>query len=377
MTIPHSAVLYVDDDPKNVHAFRLAFKDRFRIVSASSGAEALEMIAREPVAVLVTDHRMPVMTGAELCVEVKKAFPDVIRMIVTAYSDIGAVMDAINRGEVSRYFIKPWREEQLVDALQAGIEAFQLSTLARDLQVRLLQREQQATTTYVLGRVLHEVVSPAVGIRDNLGFLLDSIGHLVSLSAAGDPEAPRLTKELLPAIQDAHAAAEDLVGRIERFRQGEPPTAAQPAGASLERAIQVAAGIARARIRERATLILDLTDKPFVRADPIQLSQIALNLLLNSCEALDPGSPEKNRITISTFAQGDHCGFVVEDTGPGFPPELRDRLFEPLVSSKSEGERRGLGLAIVRDIVENLGGKIQAEHDARGTRFYVELPRSG
>jgi two-component system NtrC family sensor kinase len=377
MTIPHSAVLYVDDDPRNVHAFRLAFKDRFRVLAASSGAQALEMIAKEPIAVLVTDHRMPEMTGAELCLEVKKAFPDVIRMVVTAYSDIGAVMDAINRGEVSRYFIKPWREEQLVDALQAGIEAFQLSTLARDLQVRLLQREQQATTTYVLGRVLHEVVSPAVGIRDNLGFLVDSIGQLVSLWAAGDPEAPRLAKELLPAMQDAHAAAEDLVGRIERFRQGEPPTVAQPAGASLERAIQVAAGIARARIRERATLILDLTDKPFVRADPTQLSQIALNLLLNSCEALEPGSPEKNRIAITTFAQGDRCGFVVEDSGPGFPPGLQDRIFEPLVSTKPDGERRGLGLAIVRDIVENLSGKIQAEHDARGTRFYVELPRSG
>jgi two-component system, NtrC family, sensor kinase len=377
MTIPHSAVLYVDDDPKNVHAFRLAFKDRFRIVVASSGAEALEIIAREPVAVLVADHRMPGMTGAELCVEVKKNFPDVIRMMVTAYSDIGAVLDAINRGEVVRYFIKPWREEHLVDAIQAGIEAFQLTTLARDLQVRLLQREQQATTTYVLGRVLHEVVSPAVGIRDNLGFLVDSIAQLVNLIATGDSDALRLTKELLPAMQDAYAAAEDLVGRIERFRQGEPPTTAPPTGASLERAIQVAAGIARGRIRERATLILDLSEKPLVRADPTQLSQIALNLLLNSCEALDPGHPEKNRITVSTFAQGDRCGFVVEDTGPGFPPEFRDRIFEPLVSTKEQGDRRGLGLAIVRDIVENLGGKINAEHDARGARFYVELPRSG
>ncbi|HET6284727.1 MAG TPA: response regulator, partial [Polyangia bacterium] len=197
MTLPHYDVLYVDDDPRNIHAFRLAFKDQFRLVTAQSGKEALEILAKQPVAVLLADQRMPEITGAALCAAAKAQFPDVVRMIVTAYSDMTAVMEAINKGEVTRYFFKPWREEMVAEALRAGVEAYQIATLARDLQVRLLQQEQQATTTFLLGRVLHEIVSPAVGIRDNLGFLVDSVSQLARMAASGVPVVPRVASELV------------------------------------------------------------------------------------------------------------------------------------------------------------------------------------
>jgi two-component system, NtrC family, sensor kinase len=380
VTLPHSAVLYVDDDPRNLHAFRLAFKEHFRLLVAGNAQEALEVLEREPVAVLLADQRMPGVTGAELASEVRRRFPDVIRMIVTAYSDLGAVMDAINKGEVVRYFIKPWREEQMIDAIRAGIEAYQLTTVARDLQTRLLQQEQQATTTVILGRVLHELVSPAVGIRDNLGFLLDSVAQLARMAAAGDPDVVRVASGLVPAVEDALGSAEELVERVERFRQGEPmiPADGGGAGASLERAVQAAAGIVRPRARERARLVLDMADKPLARADATQLGQIVVNLLVNACEAIAPGHPERNQITVTTLAKGDRCVLVVEDTGGGITPELKDRLFEPFVSSKrpasGASSGRGLGLAIVKQIVENLGGKIEAAPAPRGTRFYVELP---
>ena len=192
-------------------------------MTAGSGREALEILAREPVAVLLADQRMPEMSGSELCATVKQRFPDVIRMILTAYSDIGSVVEAINGGQVSRYFIKPWREEELADAIRAGIDAFQLVTVTRDLQIRLLQQEQQSTTTYLLGRILHEVVSPAIGIRDNLGFVVDSVTQLAQMAAASDPDVPRIASDLVPALTDAHDSAIDLVGRIEQFRQGEVP----------------------------------------------------------------------------------------------------------------------------------------------------------
>ena len=145
---------------------------------------------------LLADQRMPEMSGSELCATVKQRFPDVIRMILTAYSDIGSVVEAINGGQVSRYFIKPWREEELADAIRAGIDAFQLVTVTRDLQIRLLQQEQQSTTTYLLGRILHEVVSPAIGIRDNLGFVVDGVTQLARMAAASDPDVPRVASDL-------------------------------------------------------------------------------------------------------------------------------------------------------------------------------------
>jgi two-component system, NtrC family, sensor kinase len=376
-SLPHSAVLYVDDDARNLHAFRLGFKNRFRVVTASSGREALEVLAREPVAVLLSDQRMPEMSGSELCATVKQRFPDVIRMILTAYSDIGSVVEAINGGQVSRYFIKPWREEELADAIRAGIDAFQLVTVTRDLQIRLLQQEQQSTTTYLLGRILHEVVSPAIGIRDNLGFVVDGVTQLARMAAASDPDVPRVASDLVPALTDAHDSAIDLVGRIEQFRQGEAPLASHDGGTSLDRAIQTAAGIVRPRISERARLILDTSHKAFVRGEPTQLTQVIVNLLLNAYEAIEPGAPEKNQITVTTLVKADRCGFVVEDTGRGIPEEVAARIFEPFFSTKKGGANTGLGLPIVHEIIERLGGTIELDRASRGTRFYVELPRAG
>jgi signal transduction histidine kinase len=375
--LPHSAVLYVDDDVRNLHAFRLSFKDRFRLVTAGSGHEALEILAREPIAVLLADQRMPEMSGAELCATVKQRFPDVVRMILTAYSDIASVVEAINGGQVSRYFIKPWRDEELADAMRAGIEAFQLVTVTRDLQIRLLQQEQQATTTYLLGRILHEVVTPAIGIRDNLGFVLDGVGRLARMAAASDPDVPRVAGDLVPALTDAHDSAVDLVGRIEQFRQGEAPLPAGDGVTSLDRAIQTAAGIVRPRITERAQLILDTSHKAFVRGEPTQLTQVIVNLLLNAYEAIEPGAPAANQITLTTVAKPDRCGFVVEDTGRGISDEVAARIFEPFFSTKTSPTSSGLGLPIVNEIVQRLGGTIELDRATRGTRFYVELPRAG
>jgi signal transduction histidine kinase len=377
LNLPHSSVLYVDDDPRNLHAFRLGFKDRFRVITASSGKEGLEILGREPVAVLIADQRMPEMTGSELCGVAKQRFPDVIRMILTAYADISAVVEAINGGEVSRYFIKPWREEELADAIRAGIDAYQLVTVTRDLQVRLLQQEQQSTTTYLLGRILHEVVSPAIGIRDNLGFVVDGVSQLAQMAAKGDPDVPRVAGDLLPALTDAHESAIDLVGRIEQFRQGDVQLPSGTGGIGLDRAIQTAAGIVRSRITERARLIIDTTHKGFVRGEPTQLTQVIVNLLLNAYEAIEPGAPEKNQITVTTLTKGDRGGFVVEDTGPGIAEDVARHIFEPFFSTKTAAPgaaNSGLGLAIVREIVERLGGTIELDRATRGTRFYVELP---
>jgi len=378
VNLPHSAVLYVDDDSRNLHAFRLGFKGRFRVLTASSAREALEILSREPIAVLLADQRMPEMSGAELCAQAKKLFPDIIRMIVTAYSDIGAVVEAINSGEVSRYFIKPWREEELADAIRAGIDAFQLVAVTRDLQVRLLQQEQQSTTTYLLGRMLHEVVSPAVGIRDNLGFVVDGVSQLAQMAVKNDPDVPRVAGDLLPALNDAHDSAIDLVGRIERFRQGDASVPSQ-GSTSLDRAIQTAAGIVRARVADRARLVIDASHKAAVKAEPTQLTQIVVNLLLNAYEAIDPGAPEKNQITVTTVCKGDRCGFVVEDTGRGISDEDAARIFEPFFSTKGKSPNpphSGLGLPIVKEIVTGLGGTIEVDRASRGTRFYVELPRT-
>ena len=107
-------VLYVDDEEINLINFRETLCDDFEIFTAVSGKEALALLAREgEMALVVSDQRMPEMTGIELLIKVREAYPDTIRMIISAYTEIHELIDAINKAEVYRYFVKPWEEDQL------------------------------------------------------------------------------------------------------------------------------------------------------------------------------------------------------------------------------------------------------------------------
>src|SRR5690606_26800359 len=101
-------VLYVDDEISNLHAFNAAFRREFKIITANSGQEGLEALkGSEKMHVVITDQRMPGMTGIEFLQQVKQKYPEAMRVLLTGYADINAVIDAINKGEVYRYVTKP------------------------------------------------------------------------------------------------------------------------------------------------------------------------------------------------------------------------------------------------------------------------------
>lgn len=366
-------VLYVDDEIANLTSFRYCFEASFDILTASAPDEALALLQREPVGVLLADQRMPGMTGVELCQVVRERHPDIVRMIVTAYSDLSAVVGAINAGQVSRYLFKPWREEAMVEVLRAGIEAYELGVLTRDLQGRLLRSEQQATTTYLLGRVLHELANPAATINTNVSWLADTLRGLAL-------RINELPADLSSAVADAEAAAREtaiasreLVDRIDRFRRGDQPTT-PTAGIDLRRAVEAAVALAQTEVRRRAQLELQLEDIAPVSAEAMQISQVVLNLIMNAAESLDEASPSTNRVIVRVLNDGDRAILQVQDNGVGISPELLPSIFEPFVSTKTQDVARGFGLAIVRDIVRTLGGEIDVASElGRGTTFTVKL----
>jgi DNA-binding NtrC family response regulator len=106
-------VLYVDDEPHNLELFRLQFSREFPVLTAKSGTEALELLTRERVAVLLTDERMPGLSGIELLAQTVEKWPEVVRIIVSAYSDAARLLLAINRGHAHEYVVKPWDRDDL------------------------------------------------------------------------------------------------------------------------------------------------------------------------------------------------------------------------------------------------------------------------
>ena len=106
-------ILYVDDEENNLFSFKATFRMKYEVLTAISGDEALEILAAKQVHIIVTDQRMPEMTGVEFLEKVVLKFHDPIRIMLTGYADMSAVVDAVNKGKIFHYITKPWNEEDL------------------------------------------------------------------------------------------------------------------------------------------------------------------------------------------------------------------------------------------------------------------------
>jgi DNA-binding NtrC family response regulator len=122
MTTSKHPILLVDDEPEILFSLRGLLRMEFELHTAESGTEALEILHRHPVHVIMTDQRMPEMTGVELLRRAQGDCPEAIRIVFTGYADIKAVVDAINQGQVYRYLTKPWDPDELVTLLHQACE---------------------------------------------------------------------------------------------------------------------------------------------------------------------------------------------------------------------------------------------------------------
>ena len=365
------SVLYVDDEPANLTAFRYSLEDQFQVLTASGAEEALRLLATERVAVLLSDQRMPGMTGSQLCAKVRDLYPDIVRMVVSAYADLSAALEAINNGQVSRYILKPWREEELAATLRTAVEAFQIGALVRSLQTRLLHSEQRAGAQVALDKVLHELSNPATALGSNLRFAVDTIGR----PGTGTSLSTAVLEDVRRSLADAAEASRSLEERLRYFSNGGALTARPAANATdLRRAVMSAVAIVRSEVRTRARLQVDIDPVPAVSIETVQASQLLVNLLVNAYEAIEPGAPERNHVSVRVRPAPKGALVEVEDSGCGIATEMLGHVFEPFVTRKQEKTGHGLGLAIVREIVEANGGKISVRSQVgRGTTFSIEL----
>ncbi len=136
-------ILYVDDEPHNLGAFAATFRRLYKVFTAESADEGRKILDSEDIQVIITDQRMPRTTGVEFLASILEKHPEPIRMILTGYTDIDAVIDAINKGQVYRYIQKPWMEEDLRINIDKAIEIYTLRKENRELTEKLLVANQQ------------------------------------------------------------------------------------------------------------------------------------------------------------------------------------------------------------------------------------------
>lgn len=136
-------VLYVDDEVNNLQAFKATFRRDYQIFLAESAEEGRQLLKEQEVDVIITDQRMPEETGVDFLESIIPLYPFPIRILLTGYSDIQAVIDAINKGKVYHYLTKPWEEEYLRNVVKNAYEVYALRKENRQLTESLLKANDQ------------------------------------------------------------------------------------------------------------------------------------------------------------------------------------------------------------------------------------------
>ena len=136
-------ILYVDDEVNNLISFKATFRVKYNVFTAISGEEAIKLLETQEMNVIITDQRMPNMTGVEFLESILEKHPDPMRVLLTGYADMNAVIDAVNKGKIFHYLTKPWNEEELDMTIQRAYEIFKQRIEIRELNSNLLISNDQ------------------------------------------------------------------------------------------------------------------------------------------------------------------------------------------------------------------------------------------
>jgi len=137
-------VLLVDDEEKILHSLkRLLRKEDYRLFTASSGAEGLKILEENDIHIVISDHRMPQMSGTEFFAIVKERFPDAIRIILTGYTDVDSITESINKGHVYKFFLKPWNDQSLKLEINQALDQYDLIQANKRLHEKVLKQNEE------------------------------------------------------------------------------------------------------------------------------------------------------------------------------------------------------------------------------------------
>lgn len=136
-------ILYVDDEENNLISFKATFRLKYNISIALSAAAAIKVLEKKPIEIIITDQRMPNMTGIEFLENILEKHPDPIRILLTGYADMNAVIDAVNKGKIFHYLSKPWSENELDETIRKAFEAYKANKQIKEMNSKLAVSNDQ------------------------------------------------------------------------------------------------------------------------------------------------------------------------------------------------------------------------------------------
>ena len=344
-------ILVVDDEPLNLQVFEFNFGDDFALIFAASAEEALGVLQSQRVSVVIADHRMPGMLGLDLLTWVADHRPEVVRILLTAHTDVPLLLDSVNRGILFRYIAKPWDADSMRQDMHLAIQRH----LLNDENVRLLAvAEHNAHPPDAIASALvADLARVQVACRE---------AAAEASEGRGSGEAARTAERLLDQlVGDARREAQRRFGT---FLTLEPSEVALAALASERHRIAAAGVSIQTALSPEAPRFLGTRTG---------LIEALAALLRNAVEAAGRG-PGRRLVELATAGEDPGwMSFRVTDSGPGFPAEIREAAPRTWFSTAG---RSGLGLAVARSIAELHGGELVI-HPGPGGSVSLRVPLRG
>ena len=375
--------ILVLDDEKNILSSlkRLLINEPFGLFVTTNHREAMDVLEKENIKVVMSDQRMPEISGVEFLKQVKAKYPDIIRILFTGHADIQAAEDAINVGEVYRFINKPWNGEELKAAIRQAIRHFELvvenrelfeSTKSNNKELDILNRKLKVmyeAQKEFSSTVSHELRTPLASIKIAIdivmsgtpGDLNDDQKNFLDKAKKNVDRLNRLINDILDLskLESGKAALkiqENDIGKI------------------ISEVVDIQKSVA-----EKKGLYLKTecgADVPTIPFDADKIIQLFDNLISNAIKFTEKGGIV---VTSRSRKEENHIEICIKDTGPGISKDDMVKLFQKFQqlgdSAKRQTGGTGLGLAICKEIIKQHGGKIWVESElGRGSSFYFTLP---
>jgi len=352
-------VLYVDDEKNNLIAFKAAFRLDFDIKLASSPEEALEMLQECDPQIIISDFRMPKMTGVELFEKVRVLYPRPLRVLLTAYSDLQSLTDAINKGQVFRYIKKPWVEMEVKKVVKEGFEYY---FTKNELEIRNKELiEAYKDLDRFVYSVSHDLRSPLMGIL--------AVSNLLAKSQNFNEVyeyADLINKNVNRLDEFIHNLLEYY-----KIKRGELTIKEIDFAVLLENLIEIYESDAKSK-NIHINVVVEQNER--FSSDPLVILVALQNLLSNAIKY----QKEDNTDKFINFKVKVNRGSViirVEDNGIGIDPDYIHKIFEMFFRASAVGVGSGIGLYNAKHALDKLGASIDVDSKLnQGTSFEIIMP---
>ena len=374
-------VLFLDDEADILSALeRLLIAEPYGILQTSDPDEALDLIGKHPIKVVVSDQRMPKMSGVEFLRKVKERYPDKMRILLSGYVDFSTAEEAINFGEVFRFITKPWKTTYLKASILHAIDQYNLlqmnnmllaTSIRKTEEVDALNKRLQAmfeTQKGFTSTVSHELRTPLASIKMAIDMVIGGTAGPLN------DQQKRFLGKAKDNVDRLNRLINDILD-LTKLEGGRMPLKLETGNIHdvIQEIVEIQSGVARNKGLELKTELAG--DVPLIPFDKDRMVQVLSNLVSNSLKFTDKGG-----VTVATsfLADKGQVRVVVKDTGLGIRKEDFPKLFQKFQQLGDAGERKtggtGLGLAICAEIVRRHGGEIWVESTfGEGSSFIFTL----